>query len=160
MSITKQELVQKIETKFANCGFAFTFQGTDDTESKYIHIVFTLSDKYILQAQADTDHDDKDDNRLIYGLTVCNAPKNPDWIHCCLDIWNDAECLFFLENWTKYHEPKFEETVARYNAVQFAIDALEEKQNEIRRAFAKSVKNFNQEELKDKSKDKSDDDDE
>lgn len=160
MSITKQELVQKIETKFANCGFAFTFQGTDDTESKYIHIVFTLSDKYILQAQADTDHDDKDDNRLIYGLTVCNAPKNPDWIHCCLDIWNDAECLFFLENWTKYHEPKFEETVARHNAVQFAIDALEEKQNEIRRAFAKNVKNFNQEELKDKSKDKSDDDDE
>lgn len=142
MSITKQELVQKIETKFANCGFAFTFQGTDDTESKYIHIVFTLSDKYILQAQADTDHDDDDDNRLIYGLAVCNAPKNPDWIHCCLDIWNDTECLDFLANWESHHKSEFEKTVARHNAVQFAIDALEEKQNELRRAFARSVREY------------------
>lgn len=146
MSITKKELVQKIEERYSGCGFPFTFQGTADEESKYIHTVFTLSPKYTLTAQSDTDWEERtDSDRLMYGLTLCNRKESPNWIRCNLDLWNDTEVLQFLSNWTTHHESEFERMVIEYNALDKAITVLENQQHELCRTYAKSIREYKQE---------------
>jgi len=147
MSITKKELADKIQERYAGCGYSFEITGTADEESKYIHIVFKLSPKYTLTAQADTDWEERtDSDRLIYGLTVCNAKENPNWIRCNLDLWNDTEILLFMTNWAIHHESEFEKMIIEHDALEKAVKVLEDQQTELRRAFARSVNEYKNEE--------------
>lgn len=146
----KQDIAKRIESKFRTSGFDFTIQDINNEESRYLHTIFTLSDKYILTAQSDTDYEDKDGDRLLYGISIANNhKKNPDWIYCSLDIWNDTELLDFLANWESHHKAEFEKMATQHKALEMAIEAINEKQEDLRRTFAKSVRNFKSE---DKSK--------
>lgn len=154
MSITKKELADKIQERYAGCGFAFVITGIANEESKYIHIEFTLSPKYALTAQADTDWEERtDSNRLMYGFTICNRTENPNWIRCNLDLLNDTEVLQFLSNWTTNHESEFEKMVVEHNALEKAIKFLENQQDELRRTYAKGIRKY-------KTEDESNPDDE
>ena len=142
----KQDIAKRIKDKFRGCGFNFTIQGINDEESRYLHTIFTLSDKYILTTQSDTDYEDKDGDRLLYGITIANNNKNnPDWIHCSLDIWSDTELLDFLANWESHHKAAFEKMATQHQALEMGIEAINEKQDNLRRTFAKSVRNFKSE---------------
>lgn len=146
MSITKKELADKIQERYAGCGFAFVITGIANEESKYINIVFALSSKYTLTAQADTDWEERtDSDRLMYGLTLCNRKENPNWIRCNLDLWSDTEVLQFLSNWATHHESEFEKMVIEYNALDKAVNVLENQQHELCRTYAKSIREYEQE---------------
>ena len=146
MNITKKELADKIQERYAGCGFAFVITGIANENSKYIQIEFTLSPKYTLTAQADTEWEERtDSNRLMYGFTLCNRKENPNWIRCNLDLWNDTEVLQFLSNWTTNHESEFEKMVVEHNALEKAITFLENQQNELRRTYAKGIREYKQE---------------
>lgn len=146
----KQDIANRIKDKYRNCGYPFTIQGINDEESRYMHTIFTLSDKFLLTAQSDTDYEGKPEERLLYGISISNNEKhNSDWIRCSLDIWSDEELLEFFANWNQHHKAECEKMATQHQALEFAIEAINEKQEELRRTFAKSVRNFKSE---DKSK--------
>lgn len=145
----KQDIAKRIKNKFAGCGFNLTTQGINDEESRFMHTIFTLSDKYLLETQSDTDYEDEDGDRLLYGIAINNNRKNnPDLIHCHLDIWNDTELLDFLANWESHHKAAFEKMATQHQALEMGIEAINEKQANLRRTFANSVRDF---ESKDKT---------
>lgn len=157
MAITKEELVQKIEEKFNNCGFPFTITGTDDKESRYLHVRFTLNEKFVLEAQADTDWDSIEDiRRILYGHDIRNnTPFNDTWMMCSIDLWNDEELLDFLANWESKYKKPFDEMVAHYDALEYGKQAIDDAQERVRSEYRKTIKK-----LKNESNDESDDEDE
>ena len=157
MAITKQELVLKIEEKFKNCGFPFTITGTDNTESKYLHVRFTLNEEFVLESQADTDWETTEDNRrILYGHNIKNnPPANNTWLICSIDLWNDDELLDFLANWESKYKKPFDEMVARYDALEYGKQAIADAQDQVRADYRKTIKD-----LRNESNDESDDEDE